>query len=118
MQGTIGSVTVDNVRVPQGAACTLDGARIQGTVKAERDATLPASGVRVDGNVQGEGARRVELLAGSQVGGSVRVVRGGEARVDAHGSPAPSCSTPTAAAWSPIAAPSTVTCRRSTTSAA
>ena len=35
-RGTIGAVTVDNLRVPQGATCTLNGTYVKGTVKVER----------------------------------------------------------------------------------
>jgi hypothetical protein len=76
--GAIGPETVDNVRVPEGAACTLDGTVVQGTVKVERAATLQANAVTVIGNVQGEGAANV-VLRGSQVGGSVQVKQGGAA---------------------------------------
>jgi hypothetical protein len=76
--GAIGPVTVDNVRVPEGAACTMDGTLVQGTVKVERGATLEAQGIRVIGNVQGEGAANVTLRS-STVGGSVQVKQGGAA---------------------------------------
>src|SRR3712207_2828945 len=52
---TIGPKTVDNLRVPQDASCTLNGTRVQGTIKVENGATLVADGVRVIGNVQSEG---------------------------------------------------------------
>jgi hypothetical protein len=80
-RGTIGAVTLDNVRVPQGASCALNGTRVQGTVKVERNATLRATTVRVIGNVQGENARRVDVVSNSRVGGSVQVVQGGSATV-------------------------------------
>ncbi len=80
-RGTIGAKTLDNIRVPQGAACTLNGTTAQGTVKVERGATLRANGVRVIGNVQAEGARRVNVVSSSRIGGSVQVVQGGAARV-------------------------------------
>ena len=80
-RGTIGAATVDNLRVPQGATCTLNGTRVKGTVKVERDATLRAFGVRVIGNVQAENARNVVVREGSRVGGSVQIVQGGAARV-------------------------------------
>ena len=51
-RGTIGAVTVDNLRVPQDATCTLNDTRVEGTIKVERDATLKALGIRVIGNVQ------------------------------------------------------------------
>jgi hypothetical protein len=80
-RGTIGAATLDNVRVPQNALCTLNGTRVKGTVKVERNARLIAKDVLVIGNVQGENARNVRVLDGSRVGGSVQVVQGGGATV-------------------------------------
>jgi len=80
-RGTLGRVTVDNLRVPQGASCTLNGTFVKGTVKVERDATLRASAIRVIGNVQGENAAYVGVAGGSTVGGSVQVKQGRAANV-------------------------------------
>jgi hypothetical protein len=80
-RGTIGSRTLDNVRVPQDATCVLEGTRVQGTVKVETNAILRARDVRVIGNVQGENARRVAVVQGSRVGGAVQVVQGRSANV-------------------------------------
>lgn len=80
-RGSIGAVTLDNVRVPQGATCRLQGTRVQGTIKVERAATLVAAKVIVIGNVQGEGAKSVAIRNNSRVGGSVQVVQGGGAQV-------------------------------------
>src|SRR5688572_22723958 len=80
-RGSLGAVTVDNVRVPQSATTTLNGTRVQATINVERNATLHANSVTVIGNVQGENAAYVRVLAGSSVGGSVQVVQGGAARV-------------------------------------
>ena len=55
-RGTLGAVTVDNLRVPQGATCTLNGTRVQGTVKVERNATLTAE--RDPGDRQRAGRER------------------------------------------------------------
>ncbi len=79
-RGTIGSATVDNLRVPQGATCVLSGTRIKGTIKVERRATLKASRIRVIGNVQAEGARKVNVSL-SRIGGSVQVVQGGSSQL-------------------------------------
>jgi hypothetical protein len=76
--GAIGPETVDNLRVPEGATCTLDGTRVQGTVKVERAATLQADDITVIGNVQAEGAANV-VVRSSRVGGSVQVKQGGAA---------------------------------------
>ena len=60
-RGTIGSTTVDDLLVPQGATCTLDGTTVKGTITVKGDATLRAAHVRVVGNVQSENAKRVVL---------------------------------------------------------
>jgi len=78
--GSIGAQTVDNLRVPEGATCTLNATNVKGTAKVERAATLRAAGIRVVGNVQAENAADV-VLAGSTIGGSVQVKQGGGADV-------------------------------------
>ena len=80
-RGTIGATTVDNLRVPQGATCTLNGTRVKGTLKVERGATLRASRISVVGNIQAEGAAAVNVAA-STVGGSVQIVQGGSSKLD------------------------------------
>ncbi len=74
-RGSIGAVTLDNVRVPQGATCRLDGTVVQGTIKIENNARLYATDVRIVGNIQGENHRRVEVRS-SRVGGSIQIVQG------------------------------------------
>jgi hypothetical protein len=83
-RGTIGAATVDNLRVPQRATCTLNGTHVKGTVKVEQGATLKAFGIRVIGNVQAENARTVIVREGSRIGGSVQIVQGGAARILAN----------------------------------
>lgn len=78
----LGAVTVDNLRVPQNGSCTLDGTRVEGNIVVENGASLTAWRVRVDGNVQAEGAHLVRVLTGSTVGGSIQIKQGGAARVD------------------------------------
>jgi hypothetical protein len=73
-RGTLGATTVDNLRVPSGATCTLTRTRVKGTLKVERGATLYASAIRVVGSVQAENARRVNVV-GSSIGGSVQIVQ-------------------------------------------
>jgi hypothetical protein len=80
-RGTIGATTVDNLRVPQGATCTLNGTRVKGTVKVERGATLKATRISVIGNVQAEGAANVNVAA-SNVGGRVQIVQGRNSKLD------------------------------------
>jgi hypothetical protein len=80
-RSTLGAITLDNVRVPTGATCTLRRTRVKGTIKVERNATLRAEDVTVIGNVQAEGARNVMVLDTSRIGGSVQVKQGGAATV-------------------------------------
>jgi len=79
--GTLGAITVDNLRVPQNASCTLNGTYVKGTIKVERNASLVANGVRVIGNVQAENHRNVVVRQSSRIGGSVQIKQGGSASV-------------------------------------
>jgi hypothetical protein len=82
-------VTVDNLRVPQGAACELIGTKVKGTITVQGNAVLRARGVRVIGNIQAENARNVVITPRrssgvtyrSRIGGSVQVKQGGGATV-------------------------------------
>jgi hypothetical protein len=80
-RGNLGATTVDNVKVPKGATCTLDGTTVKGTVKVNRNAVLMAIDVVVIGNVQGENASNVVVRGTSSVGGNVQVVQGGRGKV-------------------------------------
>jgi uncharacterized protein with beta-barrel porin domain len=81
-KGALGAVTVDNLKVPKNATCTLNGTKVKGTIKVGRNATLIATNVRVVGNVQAEDHKRVVLNGTTtRVGGSVQLVQGGSALV-------------------------------------
>ena len=73
-RGTLGATTVDNLRVPSGATCTLTGTKVKGTIKVQRGATLHASAIRVIGNIQAENAARVKVVL-SHIGGSIQIVQ-------------------------------------------
>lgn len=80
-RGTMGATTVDNLRVPSGATCTLQGTRVKGTITVRRGATLMASGIKVIGNIQAENAKNVVVNGASRVGGSIQIKQGGGASV-------------------------------------
>jgi hypothetical protein len=80
-RGELGGVTVDNLRVPDGANCVLNRTRVKGSVKVESRATLNAREVRVTGNVQAENARAVSVTQSSRIGGSVQIKQGESAAV-------------------------------------
>jgi hypothetical protein len=79
-RGSMGAVTVDNLRVPKKASCKLYGTKVKGTIKVENGASLIARKVSVIGNIQAEGAKSVKVL-GSRVGGSIQIKQGGAARI-------------------------------------
>jgi hypothetical protein len=78
-RGRLWHVTVDNLRVPEGETCTLNGGHVKGTVEVEAKATLQAHEVQIVGNVQAENARLVLIIRARRIGGSVQVKQGGSA---------------------------------------
>jgi hypothetical protein len=80
-QGTIGAITVDNIRVPSGKTCTLNSTTVQGTIYVESNAKLTASGVKVVGNIQAENAANVKVNLSSTVGGSIQIKQGQSATI-------------------------------------
>jgi subtilisin family serine protease len=80
--GSLGAVTVDNLRVPQNGSCNLEGTRVEGTIYVENGATLTALRIRVIGNIQAEGAAAVNVATASTVGGSIQVKQGAAANIN------------------------------------
>jgi hypothetical protein len=89
-RGSLGAVTVDNLRVPSGHLHAERHDR-QGHAQGRARRDPGRAGIRVVGNVQGEGAASVQLT-GATVGGSVQVKQGGGAPSPAPASTA-TCST-------------------------
>jgi hypothetical protein len=89
-RGSIGQQQLDeNVIVPRGATCRLNGTRIDGNVFVRDDATLVARGVKVGGNIQAEDHERVVVrdrqvddnVIESRVEGSIQLKQGGGGRL-------------------------------------
>jgi hypothetical protein len=76
----LGAIAVDNVRVPDGRRCVMQGTRVQGSIVVGSNASLMATRIRVVGNVQAEAARYTQIVS-SVVGGSVQLKAGGAASV-------------------------------------
>jgi hypothetical protein len=79
-RGSLGAVTVDNLRVPRNATCRLTGTKVQGTIKVGLGATLIATRITVIGNIQAAGAKAVNVSV-SSVGGSLQIVQGGASKI-------------------------------------
>ena len=77
----VGAVEVDTVIVPDGAECLLDGTELEGSIKVGEGAILTAYDVRVNGDIQADGAMVVTVAGASTVGGSVQLKEGGSASI-------------------------------------
>ncbi|MCB0117124.1 MAG: hypothetical protein KDD84_23650, partial [Caldilineaceae bacterium] len=81
-RGSIGAQQFENLIVPDGAACVLEGTRIDGNIIVGTSATLMANNIIVGGNIQAEGSTNVTVQGNARVGGSVQIKQGGGATVD------------------------------------
>lgn len=79
--GSVGAVSLDNIFVPDGARCVLNRTRAKGSIVVGTGASLSATSVAVNGNLQAEGAADVQVGGYSTFGGSVQVVQGGSAAI-------------------------------------
>lgn len=79
--GTVGNITVDNLEVPDGETCQLNGTRVSGNIIVSTGARLTADNVRVEGNIQAEGATSVVVRGSTTVDGSIQLKQGGSATV-------------------------------------
>jgi subtilisin family serine protease len=66
--GVLGVVAIDNLFVPQGHSCQLNGTRIKGNVKVESSASLNANRIYVKGSLQIKGAASVAVDDSTVVG--------------------------------------------------
>lgn len=78
--GYVDDIRVDNLVVPAGETCWLDGTVVRGNLSVGRDATLEAQDARIAGNLQAHGAERVQL-DDSVVRGNLQLRRGWGASV-------------------------------------
>ncbi len=80
--GNVGAVALDNIFVPDGASCTLNRTRANGSIVVGTGATLYASSVSINGNLQAEGSRAVSVAGHSTFGGSIQVVKSNSATIE------------------------------------
>lgn len=73
--GTLGAIDVDDVEVPDGATCILDGTRVDGNVIVGDGATLDVIGAHIEGNIQAEDTHEVRTGQRTFVGGNIQVKR-------------------------------------------
>jgi len=80
--GVINGQRFENLEVPAGASCTLNGTRVDGNITVGSNAMLAATGVTVGGNIQADGAAGVTVNNNATVGGDIQVKQGGSATVN------------------------------------
>jgi hypothetical protein len=80
----IGAVQLDNLFVPDGRTCQLDGTSFKGSIRVGTRSTLEAQRIRVNGNIQAEGSTLVKVIRGSTVGGSVQIKQGRVATINGN----------------------------------
>jgi hypothetical protein len=80
-RGTLGAVTVGDLRVPAGATCTLNGTLVDGSITVGDGATLAAHAVKVTNNIQATRARNVTVDQDSWVDGNIDIRDGGSASI-------------------------------------
>ena len=78
--GSARAITADNLLVPKGATCHLEGARIKGSIKVEEGASLHASGLYVKGSLQAVKAVSVNIIS-SSFEGSFEMEEGGSSQL-------------------------------------
>ena len=77
--GALGAQRFENLEVPAGANCTLNGTVVDGNITVGNNARLVAGAVTVGGNIQADGAVAVTVNNNAKVGGSVQLKDGGSA---------------------------------------
>ncbi|HSQ71598.1 MAG TPA: hypothetical protein VLM87_04185 [Rubrivivax sp.] len=80
--GRIGAIYLDNIFVPDGRSCVLDGTRAKGNIVVGSGATLSARSIVINGNLQAEEAESVSVYGRSSFGGSVQLVKGISASIE------------------------------------
>jgi hypothetical protein len=70
--------THDNVVVPSGATCVLNGTQVRGNVKALPNSRLQVNSANIRGDLDGDQADYVQIVS-STIGGNVSLIGGGPA---------------------------------------
>jgi hypothetical protein len=69
--GTVNGGTKYNLTVPAGAACTLVGTRIAGSIEVKEGGYLQLTGATLAGDITATGAQTVFIDTGTQIAGSL-----------------------------------------------
>ena len=81
-EGTLNEITIDNLVVPEGTECILNGTHVEGNLLVEANGSLIAYGVIVDQDLQGEKAALIEIHPNSVIGGNIIINESGLITID------------------------------------
>lgn len=79
--GSLGAIEVDDLFVPSGAICSLQGTSVDGTINVEENASLIASQVVVSGDIKAENASLVVVKTGSTIAGNIELKESGSGEI-------------------------------------
>lgn len=72
-RGHVGAVTItDEVLVPNGVTCTLEGTSVDGDIVVKPGAALYASNIKTTGGVRGDAVKKL-VISNSRVGNDIQV---------------------------------------------
>ncbi|MBX2821088.1 MAG: hypothetical protein KTR29_15440 [Rhodothermaceae bacterium] len=80
--GLVGGDTYENLEVPEGATCMLQGATIRGNLVINAAAIVTASGIDVGGNIQAQEADSITVNGNSVVGGNIQLSQGAAVEIE------------------------------------
>jgi hypothetical protein len=63
----------DDIIVPEGAICKLNGTRVDGSVTIDKNAGFKSRDTTIDGNIQAKGAKYIKILDMTVVDGAVQI---------------------------------------------
>jgi hypothetical protein len=80
--GVLGATTIDDdVEVPVGASCSIDGTTIVGNVFVRSQATLVVDGAEIDGNIQADDGHASVTVTDTSLSGNIQLKQGGRADI-------------------------------------
>jgi hypothetical protein len=71
--GTLGAITVDNLRVPANRTCLLNCTEVPGNIVVGRNAALVITMANVNGNIEARYARGLTVVGNSRVNGNIQI---------------------------------------------
>jgi hypothetical protein len=79
--GVLGAITVERVRVPPGATCSLNGTIVEGDAIVEESGVLISQSARIHGDLDARNSAKIDLLSGTEINGNIHIMLSGSIRI-------------------------------------